>query len=109
MSWNIDQFTGTVGYEFFDLVVLDVDVFHSAMQDRVLRAFDAADVIFVEHGRNFSVEEGLRHLGRFEVFWDEETIDAGGSEVGVFAEQPSEPDVLAASIGCGLELGFCRG
>ena len=49
-----------------------------------------ADVVFVEHGWNFSVEEGLRHLGRFEVFWNEETIDAGGSEVGVFAEQPPE-------------------
>lgn len=83
---HVDELCGLVGHKLLDLVILDVDVLHATMKNRIFGTFDASDIVFVEHGRDFGVEELLRHLWRLEIFWNKEAVDAGSSEFVVLAK-----------------------
>ena len=76
-----------VSHELFDLVVLDVDVLHAAMENWIFGALEASQVVLVEHGWHFVIIEFLRHFRRFEVFWDKKAIDARGGDVSEFAKE----------------------
>ena len=66
-------------------VVFDVDVFHATMENWIFGALEGSQVVLVEHGRHFVVIEFLRHLRRFDVFWDEKALDARDGDVSELA------------------------
>ena len=84
---HVDELGGLVGNELLELVVPQVDVFHAAVQNGVFRSLDAANVVLVEHSRNFIVKELLRKLGCRDVLGDECAVDACAGEVGELGDE----------------------
>lgn len=106
---NVKKLALSESNKFFESMISDVDVFHTAMQNGIFRALYASDVVLVELGRYFVVKESLGKPWCCYVLWNKQTIDSGSVEVDKLANESTEPGIFTSCIGGSHELGFtCR-
>ena len=79
-------------------MVSNVDVFHTTMQNRIFRALYASDVILVESGRYFIVEELGGKPWCCNVLWYKQAIDSGSVEVGELTDESTKPGIFTSCI-----------
>ena len=100
MSFGVDinKFAVPILNDFFEAMILDVDVLHSAMKDRMLSALNAAHVVFMKQGRDFVVIESSRQLWSSDVLGTKNAIEACAGQIVGVANKPSKPDVFTACV-----------